>query len=282
MKIMATWTRKHRGLAIGMLVGALTVGSASPHLLNAIGGVGDWKPVLYLAAISAALGGLMTFFFVREGPYSTASPPFNWRYAGRILTQREITLSNLGYLGHMWELYAMWAWIPLFLLESFKQSGVNPAWASLASFFVIAIGGAGSLVAGRMADKLGRARVITASLMASGTCALTIGSLFGGNPLWLFLVSLIWGFVIVADSAQFSTSVSEMCQVEYTGTALTLQTSLGFTLTLFTIWMIPPLVDLVGWEWAFAFLAIGPAVGIWATRALSRLPAAAKLAGGKG
>ena len=282
MKIMATWTRKHRGLAIGMLVGALTIGSASPHLLNAIGGVGDWKPVLYLAAASAALGGLITFTFVREGPYSSASPPFNWKFAGRILAQREIFLSNLGYLGHMWELYAMWAWIPLFLLESFKLSGVNPTWASLASFFVIGIGGVGSLVAGRLADKMGRTRIITASLLVSGASALAIGLLFGGNPVWLFMVSLVWGFAIVADSAQFSTCVSELCQVDYTGTALTLQTSLGFTLTLFTIWMIPPLVNLVGWEWAFAFLAIGPAVGIWATRALSRLPAAANLAGGRG
>lgn len=282
MKIMATWTRKHRGLAIGMLVGALTIGSASPHLLNAIGGIGDWRPVLYLAALSAALGGLITFFFVREGPYSSASPPFNWKFAGRILGQREIFLSNLGYLGHMWELYAMWAWIPLFLLESFKLSGVNPAWASLASFFVIGIGGAGSLVAGRLADSMGRTKIITASLLVSGASALTIGFLFGGNPIWTLVVSLIWGFAIVADSAQYSTCVSELCQVDYTGTALTLQTSLGFSLTLLTIWMVPPLVNLVGWEWAFAFLAIGPGVGIWATRALSRLPAAAKLAGGRG
>ena len=282
MKIMATWTRKNRGLAIGMLVGALTIGSASPHLLNAIGGIGDWKPVLYLAALSAALGGLITFFLVKEGPYRASSPPFNWKHTGKILAQREIFLSNLGYLGHMWELYAMWAWIPLFLLESFKVSGVDPTWASLASFLVIAVGGIGSLVAGRLADKLGRTRIITASLLISGASALTIGFLFGGNPIWLFTLSLIWGFAVVADSAQFSTCVSELCQVDYTGTALTLQTSLGFSLTLFTIWIIPALVNLVGWEWAFAFLAIGPAVGIWATQALRRLPAAAKLAGGRG
>ena len=176
----------------------------------------------------------------------------------------------------------MWAGIPLFLLESFKISGVNPAWASLAAFAVIAVGGLGSLIAGRMADKLGRTKLITASLLISGASAITIGFLFGGNPIWLFVVSLIWGFAVVADSAQYSTCVSELCQAVYTGTALTLQTSLGFSLTLVTIWIIPPLVNLVGWEWAFAFLAIGPAVGIWATQALRRLPAAAKLAGGKG
>ena len=98
----------------------------------------------------------------------------------------------------------------------------------------------------------------------------------------LFLVSLLWGFAIVADSAQYSACVSELCQADYTGTALTLQTSLGFSLTLVTIWIIPALVNLVGWEWAFAFLAIGPVVGIWATQVLRRLPAAAKLAGGRG
>ena len=282
MKIMATWTRKDRGLAIGMLVGALTIGSASPHLLNVIGGVADWKLVLYLAALSAALGGLLTFFFVNEGPYRSSSPPFNWRLTGRILEQREMFLSNLGYLGHMWELYAMWAWIPLFLLESFKISGVSPTWASLASFFVIAAGGIGSLVAGRLADTLGRTSIITASLLISGASALTIGFLFGGDPFMLFLVSLLWGFAIVADSAQYSACVSELCQADYTGTALTLQTSLGFSLTLVTIWIIPALVNLVGWEWAFAFLAIGPVVGIWATQVLRRLPAAAKLAGGRG
>jgi MFS family permease len=282
MKIMATWTKEDRGLGIGLLVGALTLGSASPHLINAFGGVGDWKPVLYLAAASAILGALIAILFVDEGPYRSPSPRFSWKHVGQILRQRDITLANLGYLGHMWELFAMWTWIPIFLLTSFEISGVSARWASLAAFAIIAAGGLGSLVAGQLADQLGRTTLTIASLLVSGTSALVIGRFFGGTPVWLVAVSLIWGFAVVADSAQFSACVSELCRPELTGTALTLQTSLGFLLTLVTIRLVPTLVDLVGWNWAFAFLALGPAAGIWAMSTLRHSTSASRLAGGKG
>jgi MFS family permease len=282
MKIMSTWTRKDRGWALGLLVGALTVGSASPHLLNALGGVGDWKLVLYAAAGLAAAGGLLAVFFIQEGPYKAPAPRFNWKYAGEIWKERGLTLVNLGYFGHMWELYAMWTWVPGFLLASFAATGVGSArWAALASFTVIAAGGAGSLVAGRLADSFGRTRITMASLALSGFCCLAAGGLYGRSPLLLFSVCLIWGFAVVADSAQFSAGTSELCPTERMGTALTIQTSLGFLLTVVSIRLIPALVQLVTWRWAFAFLALGPVFGLWAMARLRRLPESARMACGK-
>jgi MFS family permease len=282
MKIVTTWTQKDRGLGIGLLVGALAIGSASPHLLNAFGGVWDWKQVMVWASALAGLGGLIAFLFIREGPYKKPSPKFNWKYAGEVFRQRELLLANAGYLGHMWELYAMWAWIAVFLAASFQVTGLSNAWASAAAFAVIGMGGLGSLLAGQWADRVGRTTVTILSLILSGACSLTAGLLFGRNPILLTIVCLVWGFAIVADSAQFSAAISELCRAEYTGTALTLQTSLGFLLTLVTIRMIPALQSNVGWTWAFAFLAIGPALGIWAMAALRRSPQARQLAGGKG
>jgi len=281
MKIITTWTQKDRGLGIGLLVGALAVGSASPHLLNAFGGIRDWKPVMVWAAGLAVLGGLIAFFFISEGPFQRPSPKFNWKYAGEIFRQRELVLANAGYLGHMWELYAMWAWIAVFLAASFKLTGLSGVWASAVAFAVIGVGGLGSLLAGQWADRVGRTTVTILSLFVSGACCLTAGLLFGRNPILLTCVCLVWGFAIVADSAQFSAAISELCNREYTGTALTLQTSLGFLLTLVTIRLIPTIEAYIGWTWAFAFLAIGPALGIWAMSTLRGLPQAKQLAGGK-
>jgi MFS family permease len=171
--------------------------------------------------------------------------------------------------------------VPIFLLSSFQARSVHPAWASVGAFAVIGAGGAGSVLAGYLADRIGRTVITILSMVVSGSCALLVGFLYGGNPVALILLCLLWGFAVVADSAQFSACITELCEPEYLGTALTLQTSLGFLLTLITIWLIPVFVDLVGWSWAFALLSIGPAIGVWAMSALRKMPSAKRLAGGR-
>lgn len=268
MKIMATWTDQDRGLGIGLLVGALTLGSAAPHLLNSFVGAADWRVVLWGAALLAALGGIIAFLFVQEGPNRAPSARFKPGDIGHVLRNRLVMLANLGYLGHMWELYAMWAWLSLFLTTSFAQVGVELQVASLVTFLAIGVGGIGSIAAGKLADRIGRTQVTSVSMLVSGACALVIGQFWGGHPVLVSGLALIWGLFIVADSAQFSASVTELLDRRYMGTALTLQTSLGFLLTLFSIRLLPTLVDWVSWRWAFSFLAVGPLVGIWAMQKL--------------
>lgn len=280
MKIMATWTQKDRGLGIGLLVGALTVGSASPHLLRAFGGVGEWQTVMWAAAGLAGLGALIGLLFVQVGPYTSSAAKFNLGDIGLILRDRKVMLANLGYLGHMWELYAMWSWLAIFLGTSYAQGGLDERWASIVTFGAVAIGGVGCVIAGKIADRVGRSSVTSVAMFASASCALLIGRFYGGSPVILALIALVWGFFIVADSAQFSASVSELADKRLVGTALTLQTSMGFLLTLVSIRLVPTFVEWVGWEWAFAFLALGPLVGIWAMLTLSRSKREAELIAG--
>ncbi|MEW5726763.1 MAG: MFS transporter [Pseudomonadota bacterium] len=268
------------GLLIGLLVGALTLGSGSPHLFNALGGL-DWRLTVVLASGSAALAGLL-IGWVGLGPNLAKAPPFQPGYVLNAFRDKPLRLANMGYWGHMWELYAMWAWIGGFLAASFAQRGIAAEWAGAATFLVVGVGGAvGCLGGGWLADRWGRTTVTMAAMAASGTLALLSGLTFGA-PAWLTVaVCLAWGITIVADSAQFSSSVIELSDRAHVGTMLTTQTCVGFLLSLATIHLVPVLVEAAGWVWAFAALAPGPFLGVWAMGRLRARPEAVRLAGGR-
>ena len=284
MKMVAGWFRAGRGMAIGILIGALAIGSAMPHLLRPIGGIGAWRPVLLLASGLAVVAAVLAATGLRAGPHQAPAAPFDPRAVRRMFADRATMLANGGYFGHMWELFAMWTWIPAFLAASFAvdtSARTTPALASFLAFGTIAAGGLGAAAAGVLADRVGRTAVTSWSMVVSGACCLAIGPLFGGSIWPIAAVCFVWGFAIVADSAQFSACVSELAEPEYVGTALTLQTAIGFLLTVATIRLVPVWEASLGWEWAFAPLAIGPALGTWSMLALRRRPEAARIAGGR-
>ena len=282
MKLASTWAKGDMGLMVGILVGALTLGSALPHLFNALGGV-DWHVPVMVSSVTALAASLL-IGRAEVGPNRAASPPFDPHAVLRAWRDVPLRLANMGYLGHMWELYAMWAWIGVFVAASFATT-MTPEAASFAAkltaFATIAAGGIGSVAAGLLADRLGRTTITMAAMTVSGACAATIGFLFGGSVAALVAVCIVWGVTIVADSAQFSASIAELSDRARVGTMLTVQTALGFTLTLVTIQSMPYVVDAVGWRYAFMPLAIGPAFGVWAMARLRKHPASAKLAGGR-
>lgn len=287
MKIAAGWFREARGWAIGVLVGALTLGSAAPHLVRWLVPAGHWRAVLLVAAASAFLGAMLVRLVPNDGPYAAPSPPFSWSATPRILRDRAVMFANLGYLGHMWELYAMWTWMAAFvtaseMTRSATESGADiRTRAALVTFGVVGSGAVGCWLGGKYADRFGRTTITSVAMAVSALCCLLAGGLFGKPLAALVPLLLVWGIAVVADSAQFSTAVSELAPPEYVGTALTLQTSLGFLLTTVTISLLPLLASAVGWRWSMAALAPGPMLGVVAMLALRRRPEAIRLASGR-
>ncbi len=280
MKMISTWFRSQRGLGIGTIVGALTIGKASPYLVHAFPGAGV-AGVLYTVSAFAVVGAAIVTVGYDDGPYAFPARPFSWSLVATVYREREWRLAIGGYLGHMFELYSMWTWVPVFIAASAAASGMasgarTTSIASLVSFLAIAAGGVGCVWGGLIADRRGRAWLVTVAMAASGSCALLIGLTFG-RTFWLTAaVAVVWGFFVVADSAQFSTLVTESVPPHSVGTALTMQTSLGFLLTMVSIQLVPPAEAAVGWRWAFAILALGP---IWGIAAIGRFVRARRTAG---
>jgi MFS family permease len=281
MKMIATWFRAQRGLAIGTVVGALTIGKATPYLVHSLPGAGV-RPVVLTASIGAVAAALLVAFGYREGPYAFAARPFSWKLVSEVVRVRDWRLATGGYLGHMFELYAVWTWIPVFLAASVAASAIanrpSTGMVSLVAFGTIAVGGIGCVWGGLTADRLGRERLVTIALAASGMCCLLVGFLFG-RSLWIVApLALVWGFFVVADSAQFSALVTESVPAHAVGTALTIQTSIGFLLTMLPMQLVPFIARQGSWQWAFAILSLGPAAGIAAVRRLVRIRARARQA----
>ncbi|WP_309130796.1 MFS transporter [Brevibacterium sp.] len=268
MALMASWfAPAHRGLAIGVLIGALTLGSALPHLLTGLEEL-PWQGVLLSASALAAVAAALAFLCVRRGPQlggrgGTHRP----RYALEMFRERGPRLANLGYFGHMWELYALWTWLPAFLLAAHPSAPIG-----LISF--LTIGGAGvigCLLGGWASGRFGRARAAGLAMIVSGACCLASPLVFVAPwPLALIMLA-VWGAAVIADSGVFSTALSEVVDHRYTGTALTAQTAIGFLLTLVTINLVPVLARLLGWQFAFIVLALGPLLGAVAMRSFGRL-----------
>ncbi|WP_138470253.1 MFS transporter [Poseidonocella sp. HB161398] len=283
VKLMATWFRTGRGLALGMLIGALTFGSSMPHLIRSLTDGIAWQAVV-IATSALTLGSAAIFaLLVHEGPHAFGRASFDPHQALRVLRDRPVFLANLGYFGHMWELYAMWAWILAFGTAA-AETGLSPFPAgtpSLLAFIVVASGVAGCLIGGWLSDRIGRCLTTAGMMIVSGTCAVLIGFAFDG-PGWLLLaIAVIWGMSVIGDSAQFSAAVTELADARLVGTALTLQMGIGFGLTIFAIWIVPLMAEaLGGWQWAFLILLPGPVTGAWAMLRLRRLPEAARLAHG--
>jgi MFS family permease len=264
-KLVASWVAGSRGLAMGVLLAALTVGSASPHLVTAFGDPA-WRLVLLITSGLALLGGLVALA-LEYGPRVAPPAPLRVGYVARMFRDPRQRYVNLGYFGHMWELYAFWTWLPLYLAASFAGGRLDtPTAVTIVTFTAAGVAGAaGCVAAGFLALRRSTMGLARLSLLISGCCCALSPLVFGLAPAIVIAVALIWGFFVISDSPMFSTALSEAADPSYVGTALTAQMAIGFLITAAAIRVVPIVADDLGWRWGLAILAIGPALGLLCT-----------------
>ncbi|MFK7985260.1 MAG: nitrate/nitrite transporter [Sandaracinaceae bacterium] len=262
MKIAASWYRAGLGRALGLLVGALVMGTAFPHLLRAGGSALPWSDILLGVSALATLGGAALFFAVPEGPHLRSRSAFDPAAILRVFGERRFRAAALGYFGHMWELYAFWALVPALVVALGVRDG------PLMSFLVIGSGALGCVGGGLVSARFGSARVAAAQVLISGVMCVVSPLLFVlPAPVALGLV-FVWGIAVVGDSPQFSTLTAKTAPPERVGTALTIVTSVGFLLTVPSIQLLAWAVDTLGPQWAFLVLAPGPGLALVSLRPL--------------
>ncbi|MFX1323594.1 MAG: MFS transporter [Promethearchaeota archaeon] len=282
MKLISSWFKRKRGLAIGILLGALTAGSGLPYIFNLTGSP-NWRILLGFSSFLALLGALFILVFIQEGHHVIQGARFQFSNLKHLFSKKSVRLANYAYFGHMWELYAFWVWIPKFFQEVYDRTSLGievNLYFSLGTFMVFICGALGNMIGGRIADNIGRTKFNIIMCLISGTCSIIIG-FFLNNAFLALIIAIVWGLTVVPDSPQYSAMISELSDPAYIGTALAVQTAIGFAITNISIWLFPVMVDLIGWVFGFTFLVLGPIFSIYSLNRLRREPDSQKIAQGK-
>jgi MFS family permease len=268
MKIASGWYRHDLGKALGFLVGALVVGTALPHLITGLGRSLPWHIVMLSVSAIAVAGGLLMYALVPDGPYLVAGAKFDPSSLATIFRSAGFRASSFGYFGHMWELYAFWAFVPPVVGACAAQFADWDLNISLLSFAVIASGALGCVAGGYLALRYGSARVASMQLAASGLCCLLSPLLFFAGPLVFVPFLLFWGVVVVGDSPQFSALNARYAPSDQVGSALTIANCIGFGISIVSIQLLNHVASAVPVQYLFALLVCGPVCGLWALRPL--------------